>query len=244
MSFFRFTLAAASALLFATAADAASISYGTPGSPIGFSLRRTNFDTNISVPKFDTALGTLESVSFALTGDVVATIQFENRSATPATLTGLAKATLSLYRPDLTALVVALPQQTAVRNATAYDTRTDFAGTSGFSLVGLSGTAQKNSDPLTSAADLQLFSSAGGGSILLPVGARGNSAVTSAGNFTSVFTTQAAADFTVTYIYSEAAPPPVVEPPVEEPPVGVPTPVSLALLGSALLGLSLIRRQG
>jgi hypothetical protein len=183
----------------------------------------TNWNNSVSVPLFDPSLGTLDSVSFTMTGYVQGTGQFESLDATPSTVTMDLAATLKLKRPSGSTLVISLPDFNTSDNVTAYDGITDFGGTSGktYSNVGANDTESVNT---SSPSDMTLFT--GVGNITLPVSATGSSNASGPGNIVESFATTAWADVSVTYNYQV-----------------VPEPSTLALLGIGAIGLLAWRRR-
>jgi hypothetical protein len=197
------------------AADAASISYTD-----SISLATTNWTDSVSIQKFDPSLGTLTNVEIELIGSVLGTARAESLDAQAAQITLNLAATITLTRPDMSVLAVALPVSASVFNATAYDGVIDFGGTSGITLPGLT---SSDSDTIISpppASDLALFT--GVGTILLPVMANGSSSASGAGNLITQFNTQASASVKVTYYYDAAV---------------VPEPASVAMAAMGVIGV-------
>jgi hypothetical protein len=168
--------------------------------------RITNFADAFSITQFDTSLGTLNSVTFELTGTVDGTIGLENRDNGPATVSGTLRARIALESPMGDPLVVVLPDATESELLPAYDGLTNFDGASGETFTGLTNT-RTNSATLTSGFDAFL----GTGDIALGVSATGESFAQGTGNFASFFDTFAAANLRVIYDYT-AAPTDVPEP--------------------------------
>ena len=232
---FKFGIAVSAVLLIGSSAQAAAITYGgtSPGSMIDTGLHRTNFNASVAIPMFDRNLGTLLDVSFSLGGTIMSRIRIENVDDAPQTVVATAQGSITLTRPDGTTLVAVLPAQSVSDSLQVFDGTVDFAGPSGVDFGAVTGSIVDTSGILTDAADLSLFSAAGGGSLLLPVAARGQSRVAGSGNITSAIQTQGEGSVQVTYDYAAS--------PARS--TDVPEPATLALLGMGALGTGLLRRS-
>ena len=109
----------------ATAAQATTVIYQSD-----VALQPTNVHTFVDLQQFDPSLGTLQSVSVTLSGEIASRIRLENKNSTPATLTATVDATVTLDLPNLGTLSVA-PKVSETFNAPSYDSVVDFGGTSG-----------------------------------------------------------------------------------------------------------------
>jgi hypothetical protein len=182
-------------------ANAASISYNTS---TDFQLTNIS-NAPLSVQKFDSSLGTLNSVTLTFTGDLEGNAKFENlgASSTPITVNlagqlGLTLAGQSLFsiNPQET-----YPQDSSGYQVGAFDGTIDFAGTSGKTIQGL--TAQKSeTQSFTDAQFLQAFT--GTGNLDFLFSALATSTVSGSGNMISQITTLAKAGVKVTYDYDPA----------------------------------------
>jgi hypothetical protein len=161
-------------------------------------LSTTNWSQTMSIPKFDQAPCTLDSICFELLGHVEGTAKFESLDAAPTTVTMNLAATIKLNRPNNTPLVTCIPLVQTIDNVTAFDGVIDFGGTSGKTYTGLSGN-DTESACVSSPADIALFT--GPGNILLPTTAVGSSSGSGAGNLILQFATSASAGVQVTYFY-------------------------------------------
>ncbi len=166
-------------------------------------LEKTTFKKQITLPKFDSNLGNLESVLFELSGDVRGSVSLENEDAQAAFVTGNLAAEISLKKPDNSLLLVALPTASVEQKLDAYDGTFDFDGTSGVKLTGISNT-KKESTFFTTTDDFTPF--VGDGSFNLLLEAIGNSKATGAGNLSARFETYAGATVGVSYTYAKKEP--------------------------------------
>ncbi len=166
-------------------------------------LEITNFKKQITLSKFDSSLGDLESVLFELSGNVQGSVELENRDAQAAFVTGNLAAEINLKKPDNSLLLVALPTASVEQNLSVYDRTLDFDGASGITLTDISNT-KKESAFFTVKDDFTPF--VGDGSFNLFLEAIGNSTATGAGNFVAGFETYAGANVMVSYTYAKKEP--------------------------------------
>ncbi|MFC1782405.1 choice-of-anchor E domain-containing protein [Planctomycetota bacterium] len=141
-------------------------------------MTQTNWSSSISIPKFepktipdfDPVFGSLDSITFTLTGQVQGNAGFESRDNTPATVTLDMSALIRLQRPDASDLWFSVPTASVTESVAAFDDVIDFAGYSGRTYTGL---AQSTTSSVTTLlpSDLSLF--IGSGNIILPVTAKG-----------------------------------------------------------------------
>lgn len=190
----RGSLALCGAALMAGAAQAQQ----TQVESDSITLQLTNWDEDLTVPKFDIPGTTLLSIDFELSGGAEGSASIESLDAAPATVNTSFQATITLTRPDLTVLAVAIPLANFSDNLTAFDGTIDFMGSSGTQHLGIMASDVDNVST-SSPADLALFS--GPGTISLPCSAAGSSVASGAGNLITQFNTSAEASVTVTYNY-------------------------------------------
>jgi len=184
------------------------------------SLQTTNWYKSMDIPKFDPLWGSLYQIDFSLTGTVEGSAKYENLDASPQTITLKLQAKVTLWRPDLTVIVVVQPLVDQPDNAAAFDNVIDFDGDSGNTFDGLTNTATESVSS-TDPADFALFT--GIGNITLPVWGEAMSTASGGGNLISQFTTNAGAEAKVTYYYN------------------IPEPMTLSLLG--LGAMVLVRKR-
>lgn len=172
-------------------------------------LVATNWNNTVSVSKFDTALGTLQSINFVLSGNIQGSVKIESQDTAATVVTTNFQATLTLTRPDLSVLVVTVPLANFNDSLAASDGTLDFGGPSGVSHLGITANATNNVTSPPPASDLVLFSGPAGspGNIVLPVTAVGSSVATGSGNLITQFMTSADAQVQVCYTYVVNTPP-------------------------------------
>lgn len=106
---------------------------------------------------------------------------------------------MQLMRPDLSVLSAVVPLVEVVEGAEAFDNDVDFDGPSGGTFDSLASAPISDTQILTDAADLALFT--GPGTVTFPAEATGASIGSGAGNLILLFNTNAAATVTVTYVF-------------------------------------------
>ena len=169
-------------------------------------LSTTNWTNALSVPKFNSSLGTLNGITFILTGHVEGAAMLENLETAAADITVNLSARLTLMRPDNSVLLVSIPVVSRTENVGSFDGEIDFLGTSGRTYENLSANHSETAVLLAPSADLGLFT--GTGNINLPIRAEGFSSGEGAGNLLLQFRTLASAQAQVKYDYTAVPEPP------------------------------------
>jgi hypothetical protein len=215
--------AAALAALSIGSAQADTVSFSD-----SFGLATTNWTHAIAASQFDGAMGTLNSATITLTGDIIQRLKAENTGAAADTLTPIAGANFFFRSGTTTLQTLALSNAGASFAASVFDGTSDFAGTSGIDFGDL--TASGAISFIVSGADLAAY--IGTGTLesfnVRSVGA-GNIGSDN-GNLDSSITTQARYNLSVVYDYTV-------------PTTNVPEPASMALVGLGMMGLAAIRRR-
>lgn len=169
----------------------------------------TDFDTDISLQKFNPSLGKLHKVTVDLLGEIRGDGRFENRSSRPASVTVNLGGFLSIDQTQLGVppLLLVTPQTVVNYNVARFDGSVDFAGPSGRTFTGLSA-SQSGSRVFTDSAALNVFT--GNGNLDFLFTALADSIVSGSGNITSEINTLARGSVTVTYEYKTTPEPSLV----------------------------------
>lgn len=220
---FTKTLVAAAALV-ATSAYAGTVTYTDSGA-----TQVPNWTDSLLVSKFDSSLGTLNSVTVTFSGYNTGTLAVENLSAGGGLMQLAGSATFALSSSvwNFTGSAVASNSFTA----TAFDGKYDYSGTSGATFTNATG-AYSNSITLTSASDLSNF--IGAGNLSFDVVTTGGSSYTGTGAAVVEFHQVAGAQVNIVYNYTEASTPGVSS---------VPEPESYALLLAGLAAIGMVKRR-
>ncbi len=180
----------------ATAAEAGMVTYSD-----SISQTTTNWSNVLTVSKFDTSLGTLNSVTITFGGSVVSNAKVESLDATSSTITAKSSAELKLSYSDGTLLFDETPTNSKTFNASAFDGMIDFGGTSGHSFGNVTATISPNDmTVLTSGAEFAAFQ--GTGTYSFSTSTNDHSSTTGAGNLISQISTTAGDSVSVTYDYT------------------------------------------
>jgi hypothetical protein len=165
-----------------------------------------DWNATLSIPQFNVPshLGTLEKVTFTLTGNVSGDVQLENFGSA-GSKSYSAFATMTLMHPtSLDPIVVVVPTQSGAASLGGNDGVMDFGGPGGAIVTGANASASQ-AGVLTSGADLALFT--GAGTVDLDLSAAGGLSLPS--NVFGVYLANGAATVLVAYEYA-----PVPEPQV------------------------------
>ncbi|ARV59375.1 PEP-CTERM sorting domain-containing protein [Nostocales cyanobacterium HT-58-2] len=188
-------------------AHAATVTYTTEyDAPIDRTAPYAGFgytdiiDAPLSIQKFDTSLGTLDSVTINFIGNLRGDAGFENTSPQASTATVDLSGVLKLKLPDGTSIFESNPQQFYSYDVTSYDGITDYGGTSGKTQQALTA-SQSDTKTYIDSNSLQTFTGSNKLDLLFSTTAK--STVSGSGNIFSYVTTYANSSIQVTYDYKQ-----------------------------------------
>jgi hypothetical protein len=216
-----------------------TVSYNSffPGTPLNTSQQATDWSDGsqtVSVPTFDTTLGTLNSVTITLLGDVTSNGNLTNTTgSSQASITGYTASTVIRLLPvgysgGFTNFATGPAALTTVApNLINVAFQTLNAGAS----IAFNVTDAQSTASFTAISGLGTYETAGAGSVLFPLfTTTSTSSNETGGNLILNQTTAAFAEVTITYNYTTPA-------------VDAPEPASLGLFAAGLACLGAVRRR-
>jgi hypothetical protein len=197
----------------------------------------TNFSKIISIDKFDPSLGVLQTILLTFNGNVAGEFGVDNEGPSAASGTYNLEAEVKLSQSILGDLFTLNPSKTGDFSVArdGADVRADFIGDDSQIVTGITGTKQ-GTKTYSSATDSGILSSfTGTGKLDFLVDAKAKSSATNpnSGNIAQFFTTNAGANFTITYTYN---------PPVRVPEASANIGVGLLAAGVMMTQLKRISR--
>ncbi|MFB2835978.1 choice-of-anchor E domain-containing protein [Floridanema evergladense] len=162
------------------------------------------FNAPLFLPQFNSSYGTLNSAILEFDGLIQGNAGFESRNATASTITVDLSGLLTLNDADGNSLLSLNPQQFYNYDVTRYDGSTDYAGTSGKTLEGL--TAEDSGSKTYTGSELTSF--VGTGTVNYSFSAEATSNVRGPGNMRSYVDTKAGAGVKISYNYTRKIPEP------------------------------------
>ena len=188
----------------------------------------TDWTHTLNANQFNTLGGTLvlNQIDVAFQAQTLGDAKFEHLDPTSgATITmNLATVMTASY---LNGIVLSLtPTASTTDTVGAFDGVIDFGGTSGKTYTGLTATTS-TSATYTTGAEMGVFT--GPGTVAFNLAANGASTAGGSGNLVTQFADTARSTVTITYTYSESG--------------TTPEPATMAMLGSALIGLGVLGRK-
>ena len=151
----------------------------------------------LTVPKFDPALGTLISAKVTATGSIQGSIQIENLAPQALNVTANLSSNLAVTGPIPQLLMT--PTSSISQNFGAYDGNTDFRGPSGGSFFNL--TAQDSEMATITDPAVLLASYTGPGNVVFTHNAQDGSNHDGPGSLALIFLNQSKVDISIVYTY-------------------------------------------
>lgn len=170
-------------------------------------LTTTPWNANLTLAKFNPALGTLIGVEVTASTSIVQDLAIENLDTNPATVQGLGTGSIVATMPTAPNLTSSANTSIPATAVTAFDGTLDFAGTSAVSLVGQTANGSALRSPYLPLSDFN-----GPGSVTIPVFGNGLFSASGSGNLATQVNTQVSAEVCVTYYYALPTPTPTLTP--------------------------------
>ncbi len=168
-------------------------------------LAATDWSSAAEIGQLDPSFGTLQSISFGLTGTLQGTIGVENLGPSATTIDAGISSAIALSAPDAGPVLSVTPQIAVSANLAGFDGNIDFAGASGHTFSGLTDTQSAATTYTVGAPGPQLPTAPflGTGKVALPVTASASAGIS--GPLDLAARTQAAAGAAVTVKYGTAS---------------------------------------
>jgi hypothetical protein len=163
---------------------------------------------------FCSTMGTLTEVDLVTSGSFQTQFSAENQGSTGCTIAGTTSGNLTINVPT-GAVPVIIPPVTETFNASAFDGKSDYGGTSGKTFAPVTSSSTPQTLVLTSPADLAAFT----GHFRIPISVSGHatgSVAADTSNLSTAFQTNTSATITVIHHYIPNLP--SREPPAASPP--------------------------
>jgi hypothetical protein len=193
------TAAFAASVLLAPAGFAEQVSYSD-----SVPLTATGWNDTLTVPKFDPALGVLQSIDVELAAHAQGSTGFENLTASSATISMTYRATGTLKRPNGVLLLTVSPAKSYVDPTGPYDGVLNFGGSSGKTYTGVNADAFGSVNLAATPAETAIFVGAAGnpGTLNLPLSMAADNLCAGAAGLVCQMIQSASAVVTVRYNFT------------------------------------------
>lgn len=160
-----------------------------------------NWASAVTVPTFNTNLGSLRKVIVTTAAVMDAQAYIENQDNVEHVAALSLASTFTTKYPDNSGCLTNAPQYSRNDNLGAYDLNPDFAGTSGLSLIGFSITHALTNTAVYPSGKLALFQGDGSATVSLAIGATNNSTYTAGPSYISEIAALGRVQVNVSYVY-------------------------------------------
>lgn len=170
-------------------------------------MELTNFQRTATLPKFDPALGQLQSVEIHVVARATGASRIESLDAAPSVVNTRFSVDLTVAQADSTVVMFMVPIADFQDSLTAYDGVLDYDGTSGITRDNIEAMDERHSIVDPTPENLALFTGTDGTDFIAD--ASGSSMASGAGNLLTRFDTRAGIEIEICYTYLVVAPPTV-----------------------------------